>query len=103
MKTFIQTNFNECGVCAISSYVEHFYNKNKKTEILDEANITRNGLSLYDFEILASKFGLDCHSYELQCEELYSNKISKYFVALLKNESGLHYVICSLKDKSFHI
>lgn len=61
-----QNSPNECGVCVINSFVKHFYKTSNKFHILNSANITENGLSIFDFENLAQKFGLFVESYE--CE-----------------------------------
>ena len=59
----------ECGVCVINSFVKHYYNQNIKHEILDSANITDNGLSIYDFELLGQKYNLLIESFHCKDEE----------------------------------
>ncbi|MDE7075300.1 MAG: hypothetical protein K2O21_01530, partial [Malacoplasma sp.] len=54
MKITYQNNSNDCGVCVLSSIYEFLY-KEKITDesILNEFKIGKNGISIYDLEILA--------------------------------------------------
>jgi ABC-type bacteriocin/lantibiotic exporter with double-glycine peptidase domain len=61
-----QTNPNECGICAINSLVDHYYHHNDKNVILNEAKLTSDGLSIFNFEVLSQKFGLFAETYQLE-------------------------------------
>jgi ABC-type bacteriocin/lantibiotic exporter with double-glycine peptidase domain len=61
-----QTNSNECGICAITSLVKHFYTYADKNQILNQANLTENGLSIFNFELLAQRFGLLVDTYQME-------------------------------------
>jgi ABC-type bacteriocin/lantibiotic exporter with double-glycine peptidase domain len=60
-----QTNFNECGVCVITSLVKHFYHKADKQSVLNDAKITDSGISIFDFEYLAQQHGIFVETYQL--------------------------------------
>jgi ABC-type bacteriocin/lantibiotic exporter with double-glycine peptidase domain len=60
-----QVNNNECGVCVIAMLYEHYYHDNKKLEILETSKVTENGLSIYDFETLASEFGIFIETFQI--------------------------------------
>jgi ABC-type bacteriocin/lantibiotic exporter with double-glycine peptidase domain len=61
-----QTNPNECGICAITSLVKHFYGRADQNEILNQASLTEDGLSIFNFEVLADKFGLLVDTYQME-------------------------------------
>jgi ABC-type bacteriocin/lantibiotic exporter with double-glycine peptidase domain len=65
VEAYRQKSLNECGVCVLASLVEHFYNRKCKDEIMNEACINQDGLSLFDFEMLAQKYGIFAETYEL--------------------------------------
>ncbi len=98
-----QTNEYECGVCAITSIYNYYYHqKISKEHVLNVSHINDNGLSIFDFEVLAKKFNLDCESYQTNFSELINLKISKYFIALVTKDSiNNHFVICKKKSKYF--
>jgi ABC-type bacteriocin/lantibiotic exporter with double-glycine peptidase domain len=60
-----QTNPNECGVCVICSFIKHFYHHFDKLNVLDHANLTSDGLSVFDLEVLGQKYGLFLETYQL--------------------------------------
>lgn len=101
-----QTNDQECGVCALTSLHNYYYSHEKvsKDKVLDEANICENGLSIFDFEVLAQKLGLECESYEMKWSEFLDFKINKYFVAMISSKFGTgHYIIARKKKKHIEI
>lgn len=65
MDIYKQKNLNECGVCVLSSLVEHFYHYKCRDEIMNDANLDEDGLSLFDFELLAQKYGIFAETYEM--------------------------------------
>jgi ABC-type bacteriocin/lantibiotic exporter with double-glycine peptidase domain len=65
MRITKQSNPNECGVCVINSLVEHFYHKSIKLDILHNAKITSEGLSIFNFECLAQQYGIFVETFQL--------------------------------------
>jgi ABC-type bacteriocin/lantibiotic exporter with double-glycine peptidase domain len=88
-----QSNPNECGVCVINSLVQHFYHKSDKLAILHSANITEEGLSIFNFEYLAQQYGIFVETFELTWAEFVNLKNNEYMVCPIKKQNGLHYVI----------
>jgi ABC-type bacteriocin/lantibiotic exporter with double-glycine peptidase domain len=88
-----QLNHNECGVCVINTLVKHYFKKDIKEELLKEANITDNGMSLYDFEALCDKHGILTETFKLEGEEFINFEYKSFFIALMNNELGLHYIL----------
>lgn len=64
-----QLNPNECGVCVVNSLVHHFYGFNDKLSVLDKANLGPDGLTIFDFELLCSKFNIYAESYTMDYVE----------------------------------
>jgi ABC-type bacteriocin/lantibiotic exporter with double-glycine peptidase domain len=95
-----QTNPNECGICVINSLVQHHYHICDKNTILNEAKLTPDGLSIFNFEVLAQKFGLFAETFQLEPAEFFHLKHNEYFVCPIKKNGGLHYVIVK-KHKQF--
>ena len=62
-----QTNHNECGICVLTSLTKFFHKNNiDKISVLNQANVKEQGLSLFDFEILAQKLGINTDTYEME-------------------------------------
>lgn len=102
----IQTNEQECGVCVLTALHNHFYNKKLDKEcILEESSISSNGMTIFDFESLGAKLGIECESYEAKFNEFINLKISGYFVMLLMTNSGgmNHYVIARKRKQYIEI
>ena len=98
-----QTNKYECGVCVLTSLYNYYYHFEKitKQQILDKASINENGLTIFDFEILANKFNLETDSYEINWNEFEDLKINYPFVCLIKSKfENNHYVIV-VKNKKY--
>jgi ABC-type bacteriocin/lantibiotic exporter with double-glycine peptidase domain len=93
MEVTKQTNPNECGVCVISSLVKHFYHQDNKQVILNDANISGDGLSIFNFEHLAQQYGIFVETFQLDWQEFISLKNNDYMVCPIKKNGGLHYVI----------
>lgn len=93
MQVTKQQSLNECGVCVINSFVKHFYKCSDKLKILNEANITNHGLSIFDFENLGQKFGLYIESYECEWSEFCSLKNNHYYALLIQKNDLMHYII----------
>lgn len=64
-----QNNTNECAICVINSFFNHFYKKDIKQELLQNAKMCQFGMSIYDFEVLCGKYGMSCDSYSLTNDE----------------------------------
>lgn len=95
MDITLQEKNNECGVCVINTLNKYFFPDSnlKKEQILREAKLTRAGMSIYDLEILGSKFGIELDTYEASFEELLNLSYTDYFVTGIKSEFGYHFTI----------
>jgi ABC-type bacteriocin/lantibiotic exporter with double-glycine peptidase domain len=98
-----QIHSNECGVCAINTLFKHYYKRDIKSKLLEEANITGNGLNIYDFELLCHKHGILTEVYSISENELKDLEINDVFVTMVSNDLGNHYVIVKKKNKCFEI
>jgi ABC-type bacteriocin/lantibiotic exporter with double-glycine peptidase domain len=100
MRVTKQSNPNECGICAINSLVEHFYHKDIKLEIMHNACITPEGLSIFNFECLAQQYGIFIETFQLSWNEFIALRHKEYMVCPIRRSNGLHYVIIKKsKDK----
>lgn len=91
-----QTNEQECGVCVVTTLVNYFHKTSfvKKSEVLNKANLTASGLSVYDFEMLANQYDLEVDSYEVKWEEFKDLQYKRPIVCLIKKDHAFaHYVI----------
>jgi ABC-type bacteriocin/lantibiotic exporter with double-glycine peptidase domain len=98
-----QINLNECGICALNSVYEHYYGRNIKDKLLEESNIKTQGLSLYDFEKLAIKHGIFCETYKMDNKEFKDLQTKDYFVCLMKQDNGYHYVVAKKTNRDVQI
>lgn len=91
----IQTNEQECGVCALTALHNYFYKSNlSKEQALNNSVISDEGMTIFDFETLGHQLGIECESYEVKFAEFQNLKINNYFVLLLAtNGSNNHYVV----------
>lgn len=105
MKIVNQTNEQECGICVLTSLHNYFYNEPiTKDQVLDKSNISQHGMTIFDFESLGKKLGIECESYEITFTEFINLKINGYFVLLLSTpQSNNHYVIAKKKKKYIEI
>lgn len=97
-----QTNKCECGVCVLTSLYNYYYHFNQitKQQILNKALINENGLTIFDFEVLANKFNFETDSYEINWNEFKDLKINYPFVCLVKSKfENNHYVIAIKNNK----
>ena len=88
-----QNHENHCGICVINSLVQHYFKQNNFNQLLSDANIVSNGLSIYDFESLCLKYGIIAESYETNCQELEQLQTKDYFVLMIERNNDNHYVI----------
>ena len=88
-----QNHENHCGICVINSLIQHYFKQNNFNQLLSDANIVSNGLSIYDFESLCLKYGIIAESYETNCQELEQLQTKDYFVLMIERNNDNHYVI----------
>ena len=101
-----QTNKYECGVCVLTSLYNYYYHSKQisKQQILDKASINENGLTIFNFEILANKFNLETDSYEINWTEFENLKVYHPFVCLIKSKfENNHYVIVVKNKKHIFV
>lgn len=105
IKIVNQTNEQECGACVLTALHNHYYDSLvEKEQTLEQSHITEDGMTIFDFESLGAKLGLECESYELNFSEFQSLKINNYFVLLLSNNgTNNHFVIARKKKKYIEI
>lgn len=101
LKINFQMNNNDCGVCVLVSLINYFHKTNISYEqLLQESDLSKNGLTIYDLEIIANQHGINLESYNISFEEFEKYENKKYFILVLNKDEGLHYVIAR-KYKEF--
>ncbi len=101
LKINYQMNNNDCGICVLISLINYFHNSNISYEkLLKESNLSKNGLTIYDLEVMANRYGVGLESYSISFEEFEKYQNKKYFILVLNKNGGLHYVIAK-KYKEF--
>ena len=104
MKIIEQNSLSECGVCVINMLANEFHrNHINKNQILKDIYLPENGLSILELEEYAMIYGVNMESYEMDLKEFKSYETKKYFVLLLKNPDGLHYVVAKKKHQELII
>lgn len=95
IKIVNQEKANECGICVINSLNNFYFPESNvgKEQILEEIKLNPNGMSIYDLEILGSKFGVEIETYESNFKEFWEVNYSDLFVTGIKTEMGYHFVI----------
>ena len=88
-----QITENECGICVINSFIDHFYKYSDKNRLLSEANITQNGINIIEFENICLNNGLLADTYEATIEDIRQLKSNSYFVIMINSNNCNHYVI----------
>lgn len=89
-----QINENDCGICVIHALVKHFHQRDVVfSEIASNGSYDKEGLSIYDFEILGSKYGLNFESYNVTNDELERIDEKHLVVLILRQDNVNHYVI----------
>ena len=98
-----QEKMNECGVCVINSLNKFYFPESNlgKEKILEEINLGPNGMSIYDLEILGSKFGLEIETYESNFKEFCDINYNDFFITGIKTEIGYHFVIVKKVGNKF--
>ncbi|WP_044891287.1 cysteine peptidase family C39 domain-containing protein [Malacoplasma penetrans] len=98
MRITDQTKSNDCGVCVLHSLYDHLYKKElNEKEIIKDFKLSKNGMSIYDFEVLAKDINIETEIYQATFEELINTHYKDYFVTLLKSEAGNHFVVCKFR------
>ncbi|UUD37408.1 cysteine peptidase family C39 domain-containing protein [Mycoplasmoides fastidiosum] len=94
MKIYKQQEIFDCGICVTQSLINFFYKKEiSREELISNANVSQDGMSILDLEKINQKYGILLDSYELSFEEFIEYKTKDYFILLLDLQSGNHYVI----------
>lgn len=89
-----QINENDCGVCVIHALVNHFHQREIPfSEIATSGVYDKEGLSVYDLEILGSKYGLSLESFNATTDELQRIDEKHLVILVLKHDNLTHYVI----------
>ncbi len=100
MKVTNQINQNECGLCVLKSLIQHYHHKDIPIEkLLDESNMTSQGITLYDLETLADQYGLSLESYNADIKDLVKHERKKPYVLIINNNGYNHYVIAKTLTK----
>ncbi len=104
MKIVEQNSLSECGVCVINMLANEFHrNHINKNQILKDIYLPESGLSILELEEYAMIYGVGMESFEMDFKEFKSYETKKYFVLLLKKQTGLHYVIVKKKHQELII
>lgn len=99
MKVYLQKQQNDCGISVIKSVYEHLFKKELKDNTINQViGYTPNGMSIYDLEIAAQNFNIQLESYKVSIEELKKLNYRDFFITLIKNQFGNHFVICKIKN-----
>ena len=98
-----QNHENHCGVCVINSLIQYYFKHDNFNQLLSDANIVSNGLSVYDFESLCLKYSIIAESYETNCQELEQLQTKDYFVLMIERNNANHYVIAKKVNKGVKI
>lgn len=105
MKVTNQINSNECGVCVLKSLIDHYHHKDiPMDQLLNEANMSKQGLTLYDLENLANHYGLTLESYQAEPKDLIRHERKKPYILVINRNGLYHYVIAkTLTSKTIRI
>ncbi len=99
-----QTNNNECGICVTKSLINYFYHENvSKEELYNNVKIDENGITIFELEHLLALYKINAETYEANAEELKQLTNNSPFVSLILNETGLHYVICTINKNKVQV
>ena len=104
MKIVSQNHFNECGICVANMLINH-YQKTEvpKAELLSQCNLSRDGLTLLELELLCEKYGVKLDSYQLGWHELFETDNHKPFITIFEINNMLHYVVGIIKNETLYI
>ncbi|KEZ23925.1 cysteine peptidase family C39 domain-containing protein [Ureaplasma diversum] len=105
MKIVNQIINNECGICVLAMIINH-YKKSKitKNELLAKANLSVNGISVFELERLANEYSLNASSYECKAEEVFELAKDDYYVVLVNKDNLAHFnVIKVISDQKLKV
>ncbi len=72
--------------------------------LLNEAHMTKQGLTLYDIETLANKYSLTLESYNADVKDLVKHERKKPYILVINKDGLYHYVIAkTLTSKTIRI
>lgn len=94
MRIFKQINQYDCGISVTQALINHYYHKVvSKEQLMTEANITNQGLSILDLEQINHNYGINLTTYDVAYEEFVPHQTKDYFILMLQFDFGNHYVI----------
>ncbi|MDE7222044.1 MAG: hypothetical protein K2N40_02150, partial [Ureaplasma sp.] len=87
MKLIKQEAFNECGISCINMLINYYYqcSNNFRFEILNQTNLTNQGISIYELEKVCSKYDIELDTYQVTTDEFYELDSSNKPVILILN------------------
>lgn len=89
----LQNDKLDCGISTIQTLYKYFYDDWLDISVIkQDANFTKEGLSLFEFKRLCSKFNIEIKTYQVKFEQLIEANVETPFVALIKNDSFFHYI-----------
>lgn len=85
---------NECGLCVLTSFHNYFYPELQLTKELlyNNYSFNKNGMSIYELEVLGNKIGLELNSYELPYAEFVKLENNYYITTINENDLN-HFVV----------
>jgi ABC-type bacteriocin/lantibiotic exporter with double-glycine peptidase domain len=95
-----QINQNECGVCVLNTLFYHFFKKDIKMELLRDANISDQGLNIYELENLGLKYGMRLESYQIDFAEFKQLKNNNLLIVLVERNGSPHYTLVKKNKNS---
>lgn len=100
MKVYPQNNENDCGISVTQSLIKHYYGKEiARDELCSKSNLSEEGLSILDLELLNQEYGIQLTAYEMDYEEFINYETKDYFLLLIRASNLNHYVIAKKKKK----
>ncbi|OAL10726.1 ABC transporter ATP-binding protein [Candidatus Mycoplasma haematobovis] len=100
MKVYPQNNENDCGISVTQSLIKHYYGKEiSREELCSKSNLTEEGLSILDLEMLNQEYGIQLTAYEMDYEEFTNYLTNDYFLLLIKSGHLNHYAIAKKNKK----
>lgn len=105
MKIVNQIINNECGICALAMIINHYKHSNiTKNELLSKANMSVNGISVFELERLANEYSLSTSSYQCKPDEVFQLNKNDYFIVLVNKDNLSHFnVIKVVNNKKLKV
>lgn len=93
MKIKIQENTNDCGFSILNYFYKKEFRKNIDiTTLKNEADISSEGISIFEMKKIANLINLNLNTYEIKFEKLI-NKNIKNFVAIILKDGYFHFIV----------